>query len=94
VEGGLFCPKCGQDQNSVVETGYQPEKATTGRLVAMWIFAALGGAIGIILSAIVIGAKNPDRTPKYMKTDRTQGIIALVLAICSMIFFLALNSGY
>lgn len=91
----MRCPKCRQDQTRAVGPVYEPEEATTGRLVAMWIFSALGGVIGVILASIMIGAKHQDRSPRYIKSHRIQGIIALVLAVCSTIFFFALGTaGY
>jgi len=68
------------------------EKASTGKLVMMWIFAILGGIIGIAIASSIVRGKNADGSPKYTKENRTQATVALVVAIClTIIYFIMYN---
>jgi len=67
------------------------ETAPTGKLVLMWVFAFLGGIIGIVLASSVINGKNADGSPKYIKKNRIQANAALVVAICMIIIYFALS---
>jgi len=88
-----FCPECGTGQETVVMQESIPQgpiKAPTGRMVAMWIFCALGGWIGIILAVSIISSKNPDKTHKYIDSSRNQAIVGLIISILWIIIYFAL----
>ncbi len=89
-DGEAKCPNCGFEEITV-ERG--PIKASTGLMVAMWIFCVLGGLIGIIISASVLGAKNADRTPKYDDRSRSQAKTALFVAIGVMVLSLIIQAA-
>ena len=91
--GQLVCQSCGQNQNQIVEAEPQREKVTASRLIWMWVFAAGGGVIGIILASTILAAKNPDGTPRYAKSNRTQAIIGLILSIVMGVLFVLLYSS-
>lgn len=68
------------------------QKAGTGLIVAGWIFAILGGLIGLIIGAHIAFAKVPDangqKVPKYDDGSRTQGKI--MFAIACVVFALGM----
>lgn len=65
------------------------EKDATGLLIASYIFAILGGLLGIILGCVVATGKvemfNGDKVYKYKPAHRKLGWGAVVLSIISMI---------
>ncbi len=67
------------------------KKAGVGLLIAGYIFAALGGLIGIGIGAYIAFGKVtlPDGTKakKFDQSSTTQGIIIFVIAIVSLIFW-------
>ena len=66
------------------------EKASAGKLILMWVFAALGGLIGIFLASSIVNAKNADGSPKYTKAHRNQATAALIISICMTVFYFIL----
>lgn len=78
-----------QPQNSF----YIEEKAT-GLLVAAWIFAALGGLLGVIFGLIVACKKvtlsNGERVYKYVSNHRTQGVIAAIISFVLFFFWMGI----
>ena len=56
-------------------------KSATGWLIATYIFALLGGFLGIIIGIIVY------RDKEYKSSHRTLGLVGAILAIFSMIFW-------
>jgi hypothetical protein len=67
-------------------------KASVGKLIFMWIFAALGGLIGVFLASSVLNAKNVDGSPKYSKAHRNQAMVALIISICMTVFYFVIYS--
>jgi len=72
-----------------MQQGIDYDKKGGGWLVAGYIFALLGGLIGIIIGVIMMSSKVklPDGTTvkKYDDSTRKQGTIILVIAIVAMI---------
>ena len=68
------------------------EKSATGWLIAAYIFAALGGYLGMIIGIMVFMAKEKVKDPnggetkvlKYKKNHRTLGLIAAILSVISI----------
>ena len=54
------------------------KESATGLLIATYIFAILGGMLGVIFGIMVFKDK------KYKDSHRTLGIIGTILAIISM----------
>lgn len=65
-------------------------KASAGKLILMWISAALGGLIGIFLASSIVNAKNVDGSPKYTKAHRNQATAAMIISICMTAFYFIL----
>lgn len=85
IDGEAKCSNCDfQKVSANVDVKQEPIKASTGQMVAMWIFCALGGLIGIILSLNIISAKYPDKTPKYIESSRNQAKVGLVISVIWM----------
>lgn len=82
------------DASAVVDDdGYEPQSAT-GWLVASFVFAVLGGWLGIVLGIIVFSKKveddNGDKVYKYKNSHRKLGLVAVVIAVISMLVQIAL----
>lgn len=68
------------------------EKSATGWLIAAYIFALLGGYLGMIIGIMVFMAKEKvkdangteTKVPKYKKNHRTLGLIAAILSVISI----------
>jgi hypothetical protein len=64
-----------------------------GWLVAGYIFALLGGLIGLILGAYLSSAKtvvNGQKIHKYKKSTRNQGIVIIVVSILTWIIYMSI----
>jgi hypothetical protein len=62
-------------------------KASAGKILFMWIFALLGGLIGIFLASSIVNSKNVDGSPMYTKANRNQATAALIVSVVMIIFY-------
>ena len=62
-------------------------KASAGKIIFMWIFAVLGGLIGIFLASSIVNSKNVDGSPMYTKANRNQATAALITSVVMIIFY-------
>ena len=76
-----------------------PQKAGVGLIVAGWIFAVLGGLIGVAIGAVLMGGKvktdSGEKVRRYDEKSRKRGIPILIVAIIMTLFwnFIALTGG-
>ena len=76
----------------------QDRQSATGWLIATYIFAILGGVIGLILGLRVFSAKEVlvneegerESVPKYKDSHRVIGLVGAILAGISTIIWKAL----
>lgn len=65
------------------------QKAPTWLLILGWIFAFLGGLIGIVIGAYIKFGKVKDASgtnvPRYDSGSQTQGLLIMLLGIVMMI---------
>ena len=75
------------DNSEIEEPVYLPENAT-GLLIATYIFAILGGLLGIAFGIIIYTKKivltNGEKVYKYKDSHRQLGLIAAIIAVISM----------
>lgn len=71
-----------------MEKGVDYEKNATGWLIAVYIFAALGGFLGIIFGIMVYNDKvvlgDGTKVHKYKQSHRMLGLVGVVLSIISV----------
>jgi uncharacterized membrane protein YdbT with pleckstrin-like domain len=81
----------------MAEEKQYPVKASVALLVVGWIFAVLGGLIGMIIGlSIWTGkAKNPDGTKvdRYDAGSKKQGMIMFFIALAWMILGIILRAA-
>jgi hypothetical protein len=84
----------GTQVDEVIEVPKYEEKSAIGWLIAIYIFAALGGFLGIVFGISTYMAKekvyNPllgdyEKVPRYKKMHRTLALIGALLSIVSII---------
>lgn len=65
------------------------QKPGTGWLIAGYIFALLGGLLGVIIGAHLAFSKiisaDGQKIPRYVTSTKNQGIVIFLIAIVSMI---------
>ena len=73
------------------------EKAPVWLLILGWVFALLGGLIGIFVGSYLRFAKivgvNGEKVPRYDDTARTQGLLIIVLSIVMLILWNVLSAS-
>jgi len=77
------------------QQAYQP-KSATGWLVAIYIFAFLGGLLGFAFGISVyvqkIDLSNGQTVHKYKESHRSAALIGAILSVISFLFWVAVNS--
>lgn len=65
------------------------QKPATGWLIAGYIFALLGGLLGVIIGAHLAFSKivsaDGKKIPRYVTSTKNQGIVIFIIAVVSMI---------
>ena len=99
-EGGCAAghdPSCisGIQATQPSELAPEPQKASTGLLVVGWIFAVLGGLIGIFLAAHIgwgkVKTPSGSKVYKYDQPSRSQGHVMLVVVFVAMFFWIVVS---
>ena len=77
-----------KDGFSVSDSSYYEEESAVGWLVAAYVFAILGGLLGIAFGISVFSGKvtlaNGEKVHKYKSSHRTLGLIAAILSGISL----------
>ena len=75
---------------------HEPEVAGKGLLIAGWIFAFLGGLIGIVIGSIIwngtVKLSDGTKVPKYDEASQAKGKTITIFAIVMLVLWNVLNS--
>ncbi|MBU2548473.1 MAG: zinc ribbon domain-containing protein [Proteobacteria bacterium] len=73
------------------------KKASLGLLIPGYIFAVLGGFIGLAIGIHIWRGKEKDalgnKYPKYAKASRVQGMIITILSLVMMAIYISMRKG-
>lgn len=98
----VFCKHC---KNSLTSDGpiqgqeveYKPQKASGAMLVFGYIFACLGGWIGLVIGIVLRTSKvestGGEKLIKYDEQSRSHGTAIIVISIIAFFLWIAISAG-